>query len=204
MLAFFVMIFAMSSLDKDKRDTVVSRLAAPLPNGQVKAASRDNIEAVDLPPALPLGYLGRLLTEKLAADAVLRHAAVVAHADRVFVSLSSDAPFASGEDRLTSDVREALHHLSGVFATIGNRIDIYGHVSPASVDRRDGGQWSLSLGRAVAVVEELKRIGVERNITMLGLGDSRYKRLHPGLPDAQRDRLAHRVDIVIHPTKEEP
>lgn len=206
MLAFFVLIFSMSSLDKEKWQTVVSRLAAPIPQEKLTdplTVSPQSIETVDVPPALPLGYLGRLLKEKLAGDAVLRQAIVVPRANRIFVSLSSDALFASGESRLTPAAREALHRLSGVFETIGNQIDIYGHTPPGPEGRGDGGHWVLSLQRAVAVADELKRIGFERNITMLGLGDSRYKYLHPDLSGARRDRLAQRVDIVIHPTKDE-
>jgi len=62
----------------------------------------------------------------------------------------------------------------------------------------------LSLIRAGAVANELKRIGIQRNITILGLGQSRYKHLDSGFTAERRSRLAHRVDIVIHPTKEEP
>jgi len=64
--------------------------------------------------------------------------------------------------------------------------------------------WRLSLMRVDAVASELKRIGIQRNITVLGLGQSRYKHLDAGLAAERRSRLAHRVDIVIHPTKEEP
>jgi chemotaxis protein MotB len=206
MLAFFVMIFAMSSLDAEKWQVVVSRLSDPVSQDRktnLPPVSPDSIETVDAPPALPLGYLGRLLREKLDSDAMLRQAIVVPRANRIFVSLSSDALFASGDTRLKPAAREALDRLSGVFATIGNRIDIYGHTHPAQGGKGAGEHWRLSLLRAVAVADELKRIGYERNITMLGLGDSRYVHLDPGLPAAQRDRLAHRVDIVIHPTKEE-
>lgn len=207
MLAFFVMIFAMSSLDKEKWQVVVSRLADPVSQDhkvQPPPVSTNSVETVDVPPALPLGYLGRLLREKLDGDAVLRQAIVVPRANRIFISLSSDALFASGDTHLTPVAREALHRLSGVFETIGNRIDIYGHTHPGQGGKGKGEHWRLSLLRAVAVADELKRIGYERNITMLGLGDSRYVHLHPDLSAARRDRLAHRVDIVIHPTKEEP
>lgn len=207
MLAFFVMIFAMSSLDQEKWQAVVSRLTAPVPQENLtdpSPVSPQSVDTVDVAPALPLGYLGRLLQEKLARDVVLRQAIVVPRTDRIFVSLSSDALFAPGEARLTAGARDALHRLSGVFETIGNQIDIYGHTPPGSGAGGDRGSWILSLQRAAAVANELKRVGIERNITMLALGDSRYKHLHPDLPDARRDRLAHRVDIVIHPTKEEP
>jgi len=197
----------MSTLDQEKWQVVVSRLAAPVPQESQtdpSPVSPQNIDTVDVAPALPLGYLGRLLQEKLASDLVLRQAIVVPRSDRIFVSLSSDALFAPGESRLTVEARDALHRLSGVFEAIGNQIDIYGHTPPDSGAPGNRETWILSLQRAAAVANELKRVGIERNITMLALGDSRYKHLHPDLPAARRDRLAHRVDIVIHPTKEEP
>lgn len=60
-----------------------------------------------------------------------------------------------------------------------------------------------SLQRGATVAKELKRTGIERNITMLGLGHSRYRHPHPGASNAHRERMVHRTDIVVRPAKEE-
>jgi len=60
---------------------------------------------------------------------------------------------------------------------------------------------TLSPARAVAI--ELNRMGLARNVTMLGLGDSRFSHLYPKLSVAYRHALARRVDIVIHSTEGE-
>ena len=88
---------------------------------------------------------------------------------------------------------------------MGNQIDVYGHTAPEDADRLSTMRsWQLSLARAVAVANELKRIGYQRNVTMLGLGDSRFSHLDRSIPDDRRRQLARRVDIVIHPTAGEP
>ena len=123
---------------------------------------------------------------------------------QVILSLPSDALFKSGEIVLTPAARQALFGLASAVATLGNQIDVYGHADkPPESQRAFTSKWILSLARAVAVASELKRTGLARNVTMLGLGDSRFSHLHPKLSAERRHALARRVDIVIRSTEGE-
>jgi chemotaxis protein MotB len=59
--------------------------------------------------------------------------------------------------------------------------------------------WELSLARAAAVGNALKRAGYRRDIIAYGLADSRYDQL-PKLEEVQRQTMARRVDIVVFAT----
>lgn len=207
LLAFFVMLFAMSSLEPEKWQSVISRVVtvdqqedskAPLPD------SPDTVSTEDIAPALPTDYLSQVLAEKFKRHAILSRVMVHRLDRQVILSLPSDALFKSGEIVLTPAAQEALFGLASAVATLGNQIDVYGHTDkPPESQRAFTSKWTLSLARAVAVATELKRTGLARNVTMLGLGDSRFSHLHPKLSVARRHALARRVDIVIHSTEGE-
>ncbi len=207
LLAFFVMLFAMSNLQSEKWETIISRISTsertledlvPIPQ------SDRNVATVRLETALPLEYLANVLEEKLAADDVLNRAMVHRLDDLLVLSLPADVLFPPGEAELTPAARKALFRLGDVISTIGNRIDVRGHADPDPLsDSEFESKWAISLARAIAVANEFKRTGYERKITVLGLGDSRFAHLSPRLPETKRYELARRVDVVIHPTSGE-
>ena len=207
LLAFFVMLFAMSSLEPEKWQSVISRVVTVDQREETKAPPPDSPNTVsteDIAPALPTDYLSQVLAEKFKRHAILSRVMVHRLDRQVILSLPSDALFKSGEIVLTPAAREALFGLASAVATLGNQIDVYGHADkPPESQRAFTSKWILSLARAVAVASELKRTGLARNVTMLGLGDSRFSHLHPKLSAERRHALARRVDIVIRSTEGE-
>jgi chemotaxis protein MotB len=207
LLAFFVMIFSMSTLELDKWEAVISRLTKGDPDAiQLRPApvSENSIPTVDIPPALPLGYLARVLNEKLG-DASLAGKVQIHRLDQlIVVSLPTQALFLPGKADLTPDAREAIFQVSSALSQIGNQIDIQGHTAPPADDSPGTDwKWRLSLARAAAVGDELKRVGYRGNPVILGLADSRYRYLDPDMPEKRRLELARRVDMIIHPTESE-
>lgn len=207
MLAFFVMLFSMSTLEIDKWKAVVDRSVKGDPaTEQLRPppVSAHSMPTIDVPPALPLGYLADVLDEKLAEDGLSGRVTLHRLDKMVVVSLPTEVLFLPGEANLTDSARAALFRVSGALAQIGNQIDVQGHTAPpADGSSGDGWRWRLSLERAVAVAEELKRIGYQGNPGVLGLADSRFQHLDPDISEARRLELARRVDLVIHPTEGE-
>ena len=208
MLAFFVMLFSMSSLKLDKWQAVVSRMTKGEP-AQVqlrpKPTSQYSVPTVDVPPALPLGYLSQVLDEKLKPQ-VDSGEVVIQRLDKMLViSLPSDMLFLPDKAVLTPRASKALFGVASALAQIGNQVDVQGHTAPAASPKTGiGWKWRLSLERAAAVADELKRIGYQGNPAILGLADSRYAFLDKSIPEAKRLTLARRVDLVVHPTEGEP
>ena len=205
LLTFFVLLFSMSTLQSEKWEVVISQLNSskqsfkqlkPMPNAV------NNVSTVELVPALPLGYLGEVLEEKLQADPVLARAVIHRLEGMIVISLPFDLLFAAGEVTLTDVAKEALFRMGGVIATLGNQIDIEGHSAPK--EDENGiftSAWTMSLARAVAVSNELVRSGYIQNTAILGLGASRFNQIDQRLSYERRSTLARRVDIIIHPVQ---
>jgi chemotaxis protein MotB len=203
MLAFFVMIFSMSTLELDKWEAVVSRLTKGDPTTvQLRPApvSTTSMPTVEVPPALPLGYLAQILDEKLRQEVQSGRVNIHQLDGMVVLSLPTALLFNPGKADLTPQAREALFNISSALSQIGNQIDIQGHTAPPA-DSSSGADWKwrLSLERAVAVADEMKRIGYAGNPALLGLADSRFRYLDPGIAEEHRLELARRVDLVIYP-----
>jgi chemotaxis protein MotB len=207
-LTFFVLLFSMSTVRKEHWDALVTSFADTLRPTQERP-SRDlsaplTVETARRQAAIDLEYLASVLEEKLRRIEPLRRAVLHRMTDRLLVSLPSDVLFAAGGAELDDRAREALFVLSGVLANVANRVDVLGHTDSRPVG--DGGylsNWELSLARAAAVAEQLRRSGYERRLTTLGLGDSRFAGLASSRPQAQREAMARRIDLVIRPSGDE-
>jgi chemotaxis protein MotB len=203
MLTFFVMLFSMSHIPSEKWDSVIALISTrsdQVETNTPKPTSEFNIASVSLLNALPTAYLNRIFNDKLSRDDVLRDARVTELDDQVVISVPSDVLFRPGHAALLPEADEALFRLSGVLRQIGNRIDVQGHTDPEP-PRAMGfeSNWSLSLARALNVANALEGAGYEGKLTAVGLSDSHYKHLDPSLSEAERFRLARRVDLVILP-----
>lgn len=203
LLAFFVMLFSMSTLQSERWQDIISRISlSEKPTEKVVRVPQaaKNVATVRLEEALPLNYLARVLETTLAEDAVLSGAVVHRLDQLIVVSLPSDAMFRTGEAELTQTAREALFRMGGVVATISNRIDVRGHTDPApGTTGAFATKWAISLARAAAVANELRLTGYRRQIPIYGLADTRFGHIDKRIPDEVRYRLARRVDVVIHP-----
>lgn len=203
LLAFFVMLFSMSTLQSERWQDIISRISVtdkPTEKAVRIPQAPKNVATVSSEEALPLNYLARVLEATLAEDEVLSGAIVHRLDQLVVVSLPSDAMFRQGEASLTDRAREALFRMGGVVASISNRIDVRGHTDPApGTTGAFTSKWAVSLARAAAVANELRSTGYRRQIPIYGLADTRYSHLDKQIPEQMRYRLARRVDVVIHP-----
>ena len=116
------------------------------------------------------------------------------------IALPGDLLFPPGQASLSQKAQGALFVLGGVLGNVGNQIGINGHTDPFPPQGETFlSNWELSLARAVAVANSLKRSGYRENIIAYGLSDSRFNEL-PDMPDVQRRALGRRVDVVVMPT----
>lgn len=121
LLAFFVMLFAMSSLEPEKWQSVISRVVTVDQREETKAPPPDSPNTVsteDIAPALPTDYLSQVLAEKFKRHAILSRVLVHRLDRQVILSLPSDALFKSGEIVLTPAARQALFGLASAVATL--------------------------------------------------------------------------------------
>ena len=205
LLAFFVLLFSMSSVRPDSWRVAIDSLSRTLNPTRVDKAVPSavpfNIGTTFPKRGSDLDYLATVLNEALREDALLSSTRIIRSADRLIVALPGDLLFANGRAELSERAGKSLLILGSVLRNIGNRIGVNGHSDPQPL--KDGAyksNWELSLARAVAVANTLRRSGYRREIVAYGFADSRYQQL-PKIEEKRRRALARRVDIVILPTE---
>jgi chemotaxis protein MotB len=204
MLAFFVMLYAMSHLQSEKWEAVISVLATrerPVAEGEPRPIGERTTTRISLVDAFPTGYLQRILEEKLGEDPLLSGIRITGLEDQLVLSLPAAQYFEGGGAVLSETGRRALGRIATVFGQFGNRIDIRGHAAPEppppGTPFEDAAE--LSLARALAVAKTLAASGYRGNPTVMGLGDSEFRHIDPTVPEDRRYELARRVDLVIVP-----
>ena len=205
LLTFFVMLFAMSKVKIDRWDEVVDSLSqsikpSPREENDEPMASL-NIPRVYRKPAMNLDYLSAVIDDAIDDNPVLGDARMSRDADKLVISLPGDLLFVSGSSEMTQKARQALFVLGGVLRNIGNRVGVQGHTDPRPLSGRGvyASNWELSLARAAAVANELKKSGYTDYINIYGFAASRYDQLPKLIDEDARFAMARRVDIVIEP-----
>jgi len=204
MLTFFVLLFSMSNVKVDKWKEAIDALSLSLNPAKVETVtpttSQFNISTVFRKRAINLDYLASIMEETVAADPLLARSQLMRLEDRLIIALPGDLLFESGRAVMTEQARKALFSLGGVLRNIGNKVGVNGHSDPVPPKGGEyASNWELSIGRAAAVANELRRSGFTEDITVYGYSDSRFNQL-PKAAEAKRRAMARRVDIVVLPT----
>lgn len=202
MLVFFVMMFAMSTLEEDLFEAMVSALAQQFnPTAQARRSTPSvdlDISKVTSREAFNLDYLHALIDDKLAGDPILGDIRLHQLHDRLVVSLPSDPLFEPGRTRLKEKARDTVARIGSVIQVLGNRIDINSHTDPEPVSNPAfPSNWEFTLARAIAIANELRRTGFAQDIYAFGLSDTRFAEISLDLTVNERYRRARRIDIVI-------
>lgn len=208
MLAFFVMRFAMMSIESPRFDATAASISLAL-GKTVAAPSQEappeplGIQSERAGPGFRLSYLEPLLAAKLARDPLLRTARIERAGDRLSISLPADLLFETGRATLGRAAIAAVAELATALTTLPNRIEVVGHADPRPVPAGApfGTNRALSLARADAVAVALMDAGLARMPTVAGMGDSRFHTVAPTAAMDQRYALARRVDVVVLPER---
>ncbi|HEY9164097.1 MAG TPA: flagellar motor protein MotB [Magnetovibrio sp.] len=205
MLTFFVLLFSMSSVKMDEWDAMIDTLTQTLNPGKLTtvaaATAQFNIGTIFRRQATNLDYLSGVLQAGVQGDPLLSSSRIMLLDDRLIIALPGDLLFPPGKAVMPDDARSALFTLGSLLRNVGNQIGVNGHTDPVPPSPEKGFQsnWELSLARASAVANALRRSGYTDDIIAYGYADSRYNQL-PNLSQAERDKLGRRVDIVVFPT----
>ena len=204
MLTFFVLLFSMSVVKVEAWNNIVSALSQSLKpserTAQTEAASSFDISTLSMRRAINLDYLASVLEKVMASDELLKNAQLMRLEDRLVIGLPGDRLFLSDNAVLSLDATKALSNLGGVLRNIGNQIGTNGHTDPTPLKGSQyTSNWELSMGRATAVANALKRFGYKEDIISFGYASGRFMEL-PDLPDAERRVMGRRIDIVVYPT----
>ena len=204
LLAFFVLMFTMSSINNGAWKAVADSLAQRLKAGEPRTASRDlaadNFPRAAQDNAVDLDYLRAVLQQKADDVPLLQRARLTRETDRLVIALPADLLFEPGQARLTETAAAAIAVLGDVFRGVENRLEVEGHSDPVPIvgDGPYPSNWELSLARAIVVANTLRTAGYGAEITAYGLADSRYFESAPAdAADTTRDAFSRRVDLIV-------
>jgi chemotaxis protein MotB len=204
MLTFFVLLFSMSAVKVEAWNKAVSALSQSLKpserTAQIERGSSFDISTLSMRRAINLDYLTSVLNKAMASDELLKNSQLMRLEDRLVIGLPGDRLFQADNAVLSKDANKALSNLGGVLRNIGNQIGTNGHTDPTPLKGSQyTSNWELSMGRATAVANALKRSGYTEDIISFGYASSRFMEL-PEIPEAERRVMGRRIDIVVYPT----
>lgn len=205
MLTFFVLLYSMSVIQKDRWDAISESLMQrmqPVQEEEVPMTIPTDafIPRADFIYARGLDYLNTIIEKRFVGSEQFEGVIVTHTHDRITLSLTSESLFPKGSAELSADAAPTLRRIGLFLANIGNRVTIEGHTDPVPINNAAyPSNWELSMARAVAVSNALRAAGYPYRLDVYGLGSSRYDELAE-LPEAQQDAMARRVDIIVRET----
>ena len=207
LLAFFVMLFATQRVERLPWEALISSLSRSLNSTQVERkpepSAPRNIRRLSTRLAVDLGYLEKLLHDKVAVEPALRDIRIRRGDAQLTIELPADSLFPAGGAALTEGARRVIFSLAGILRDIGNRIDIHGHTDPSPVrGAAHASNWELSIARASAVADELRRVGYHRGIVALGYADTQFNDVAKFGEPSRAYSAARRVEVIVRPTRQ--
>ncbi len=202
MLAFFVLLFSMSAVDRFKWQNLTRSLAGELDSIQAregaKPAEEYQIEQADPPPGTDLDYLTPVVEQRVAAEPSLSAGVVWRATGRTVLSLPAATFFSGEETTIAGRANSAVYALSRLVQSLDNLIEIHGHTARVGGRDPESHGWGTSLARASALASSLVEAGDRGQIVARGYGSSRQGEFTVPGPSGVADRLRNRIDIVIH------
>jgi chemotaxis protein MotB len=216
LLALFVVLYALSSLNHVKYAQFAKGLNTSFNNGtsQPSSARTDSTQkssqtqqssqagqSVDTKRAVSLASLEKQLRAALAKAGLLQDVALSLGARGLVVGLVSSKTFYGNDSAALSSIGERIVDITG--ATVRshpNLVNVDGYADNVPIT---GGpyssNWELSSERAVVVVERLQDVARVDPTQLYAVGFGQY---HPVVPNNSAANLAEnrRVDIVISPS----
>jgi len=203
MLAYFVMLFAMSNVKVSDWQKVIDSLSLTLRPTLEKttpaATSSFNIGTIFRGRATNLDYLSSVIAEAVDGHEMLSQGHITRLDDRLVIVLPGDMLFQPGGAEITNSGRQALFVLGGVLRNIGNEIGVNGHTGALPPTTSDyASNWELSTARAAVVANMLRQSGYSNPITAFGFADSRTGALMDISVDGG-NTMARRIEIIVRP-----
>jgi|GEM_PF-228197 len=197
MLTFFVLLYSMSSLEKQKWRELVGAFSEQLNTMTPSDAPRPTVvlqikKEQDPAPGADLDYLEPILIEQLAADPELSALSLRRGRRGVVLSLPAGSVFDGAGAGTTAAARRLAYPLARLLANLGNSIELTVVTRSDVVEPGFRSPWAFALARAESVSDLLAHAGYDGPLIA-----------RAAVADPSRDPAGaptERIDIVI--TKE--
>jgi len=222
MMAFFLVMWLVNSLPKEKREQVAKYFQSyslmdfqgapgPIPGQDLSILNPESnppsiVQPISQTPAGPAKE--RSEAEKLAEevqktiDAVASdlkgQVKVKAEADKLIFEIAESAQgkqlFALGKSDLTPDAKRLLDAVAPKLNIPEGKLTIEGHTDAYTYPGERFTNWELSTDRASAARRELERVGVDPKMVRMVAG---YAATRPFMPDKPLDPSNRRIRLVV-------
>lgn len=198
LLAFFVMLFAMSKVDFRKWQNLTDALARGLNAVRQESAVAPlhslDVNVAELTAGQDLDYLAGILRQQLAAGPSFAQAEITRYADRLVISVPA-AAFADGAKTGPGRGGGALFHIAGVLRQLRNRIEVVAYADAEETADGELTHWELALSRGRAAAAKLRAAGYERDVIVRGR--SMTQNGEAGAPAPGGTGEVRRIDLVV-------
>jgi len=206
MFAFFTALYAISTVDSKKLNSMVESLQDAFEPGSASAQSRILVGNKQVPAlsknAGPGGEVGladleKRLSKQLADAVAEKRIDIEVDGRGLVISIREAGSFPAGSSDLSDAAHALLRELGSVLTEIDNLVRIEGHTDDAPIHTaRFASNWELSTARATNVIAFLLTDPTLRPDHFSAAGYAEYHPRGPNESDANRARN-RRVDIVI-------
>ncbi len=218
LMAFFVMLFAMSTIETEKYEALVKSMTDALGHGRdltatqkqyfqqtkTKPTPSDNTgtaERTAIEELKPL-YQSLIETYAQALQKSQLNVELIDHGNKLRITFPSKVAFPPGSARLTPAFIDLLARLPD-WSKLPVSVKVMGHTDPRPVvGGRFRSNWELSAARAAAVIDALARMGKLRKVQAMAIGLADTRPIDPR-PTEDAYRKNRRVEILVEPISSE-
>ena len=204
LLAFFLMLYSMSSIQKNDWAAFLASLNKhEVLMKEKKVGSKKDAELIrpaEISKGLEIKYLRALLESEIDSNDLLKFVEFFEKGNQLVLSFPSSLIFRPGSSELLPKGKQALFALSEKLSNLENRVELVGYSDPNPIinNQKYKNNWVLSLFRASAVANALIKSGYRKPLNIVSLGDTGTSRIDGVSGQKRKYRRARRVDIVIH------
>lgn len=195
LVAFFVLLFSMSTLRVDTWLSMTNGLAQRLNparyHSETMGPSDQNLPRTTEQSAANLGYLGPLIEDKIRSIPGFVDVTITPLPDRIVISIPSERLFDTGKAKLTAGGANSVFLLGGFLGTIGNKVMVAGYNETTGSAAAD--PMVLAIERAAAVARSFRASGYGRVTSAMAYADPRGQGFAIDPTTENRDR----IDVVV-------
>ena len=197
LLVFFVLLYAISSLNVSKFKSVASMLSKTFGGQTVVTSQSGGGESV-----VDFGLMLQELHNKIKVGDLENDISVKKEGNNIIIRGKGDTFFPSGSATLTPKIKRFLSSIAPVLKTTRNTIEVVGHTDdvPIKSDKYPS-NWELSSARACSVIRYFTDVEHMSPYRFKASGYAEFKPFYPPIP-ANRAKN-RRIEIIIRGKKDE-
>ncbi|MCS7179827.1 MAG: OmpA family protein [bacterium] len=197
LLCFFILLFAMSTIDIAKLKKIVEYFRARGGLESVMEGTKEIIE--EYPPTEEIEKLKKIkedISEKIKQLKMEKYVQAILEEKGLIIRFTEPILFDKGSAELKSDAFLLLKEIADILKNIPNKLRIEGYTCDLPINTfKYPSNWELSVARAISVAKFLIKEKVPPpQIYVVGYGE--YNPLYPNTTEENRKKN-RRVDLVI-------